>query len=198
MIQGYQIRRFIIVLIAVGLLVLLVAGVANLLRNSFGSDDAEATPDTALVLTDYDTDTSRLRLIYDGRVIANEERRSLRITITSDERLFELLEGYDGVPVKRKSYPNTSAAYQNLVRAANFEGFATARDSNLGDDERGICPEGQRTVTELFDDGEVISRLWAASCNRKLGTLGGDARALVKLFQAQIPGYRDLTSGIRF
>lgn len=196
--QSYQIRRVIIVLIAVVLLVLLVAGLANLFRNMLGSEEAGADPDTAIVLTDYDGDSSALRLIYDGRVIANEERRNLRITINSDERVFELLEGYDGRAVKRETYPNTSSAYQTLVRAAAFEGFAIAQENNLGDDERGICPEGQRAVTEVYDHGEVVSRLWAASCNRKLGTLGGDSRALVRLFQAQIPEYRELTSGVRF
>jgi hypothetical protein len=197
MIQGYQIRRVIIVLIAVVLLVLLVAGIANLIRGDNGG--AEATPEPEdIVLTNYDTDDSRLRLIYDGKVIANETRRSLRITISSDERLFELLEGYDGVAIKRKTYPNTSSAYENLVRAADFEGFILAQDNNLGDDERGVCPEGQRTVTELINDGDVISRLWAASCNRKLGTLAGDSKALLRLFQNQIPDYKELTQGVKF
>jgi len=199
MIQGYQIRRVIIVLVAVALLVFLVAAVAGLLRNSLNGGNADATPDdTTLVLTDYDNDTSRLRLTYDGRIIANEQRRSLRITISADERVFELLRGYDGQAVTRKTYPNTSAAYQNMIRAANFEGFATSQNNSLGDDERGVCPAGQRTIAELFDEREVVSRLWSASCGRKLGSLGGDSRALLRLFQAQIPDYRELTRGVRF
>lgn len=197
MIQGYQIRRLVIVLIAVTLLVLLVAGIANILRDDSGTTDAAPAPED-LVLTDYDTDTSELRLIYDGKVIANEDRRSLRITISSEERVFELLRGYDGQAVTRKTYPNTPSAYENLVRAANFEGFISAQDNNLGDDERGICPAGQRTITELIDNGEVVSRLWSASCGKKLGTLAGDSRGLVKLFQVQIPDYQELTRGIRF
>lgn len=199
MVQAYQIRRTVIILLAVVLAVFAVVWMANLARRSFSSDGADAARDAeTIVLTDYDTSSSRVRLLYDGAVISREEHRALRITVSADQRVIEILRGYDGDALKRKTYPNTLAAYQTFIRAINYEGFSSAQNNKLGDDERGICPAGRRTVTELFEDGDSILRLWSATCSRKLGTLSGDSPALLLLFKNQIPDYSELTRGIRF
>lgn len=198
MVQAYQVRRAIIVLVAVVLLVFVVAGIANLARRTFSGENAAATEDTAnLVLTDFDTTSSSVRLTYDGKIVAREDHRAVRITVTAEQRVIEVLRGYDGDAITRKTYTNTLAAYQTFVRAINYEGFAESQNNKLGDDERGICPAGRRMVTELFNNDELRARLWFATCSRKLGTLAGDAPALLSLFKAQIPDYIELTRGVK-
>lgn len=198
MVQAYQVRRVIIVLVAVVLLVFIVAGIANLARRTFSSNDATATEDTgAFVLTDFDTTSSSLQLTYDGKIVAREDHRVVKISVSADRRVIEVLRGYDNSVITRKSYPNTLASYQTFIRAVNYEGFADRKDNKLGDDERGICPEGRRTVTELFNNDELRSRLWHATCSPRLGTLAGDARALFTLFKLQIPDYVELTRGLK-
>lgn len=185
-------------MLAIVLLVVAVIGIASFARRTFSGGDAEATEDNVTVsLTDFENTSSRLRLTLDGPVVSAEEHRAIRISVSASERVIEILRGYDGAAISRKAYPNTIAAYQTFVRAVNFEGFASRQENKLGDDERGICPEGKRTITELFEQEIVRLRLWAVTCDKDFGTLSGDARGLVSLFQDQIPDYRELTRGIR-
>lgn len=188
----------------IGLVVLLVIvvviGLTQLFRfasSVFELDNTEVASQIAVSLPDYDNQNSYVRLTYDGPVVARENHRAIRITVTPKQRKIEVLKGYLGAAAIKKTYSNDIESYETFIRAINYNGFAQSRSSSIGDDERGVCSSGTRTITELFNDNEPVFRLWSASCDKKLGTLKGDSRNLLKLFQKQIPDYSELTRGIR-
>jgi len=183
-------------MLAVVLLVFGVVQLANLFRRSDNSSSITQTADL-LDLPDYAAADSRVVLTQQGEIIAREDYREIKISISPNRRTVEIISGYNGRVIDRRSLANDRAAYAVFLRAINQFGFDESKGNDLGDDERGICPGGNRTVTELLNDGEPIFRLWAASCSDRLGSLAGDADELVELFEAQIPDFRDFTRGVR-
>ena len=182
------------------LVIVVIFALTQLFRfasNLFESDNAQVASQIAMSLPDYDNQNSYVRLTYDGSVVARENHRAIRITVTPKQRKIEVLKGYLGAAAIKKTYSNDIESYKTFIRAINYNGFAKSRSSSISDDERGVCSRGTRTITELFNDNQSVFRLWSASCDKKLGTLGGDSGNLLKLFQKQIPDYNELTRGIR-
>lgn len=196
--QGYQIRRVIIVIVAVLLLVLIVSQVAKVFRNITGDSSGLVQTASVIDVKEYANPDSKIYFTYDGSIIAPEDHRLIKFTISADQRIIEIMRGYDGVVINRKSYPNTLKSYETFIRAIDYEGFDTDKSNNLGNDERGICPSGTRQVYELFNNHESVFKTWSVSCSKKLGTFDGDSRSILKLFQKQIPDYSELTKGVKF
>jgi len=186
--------RLLLGFLLIVIVVMTVVGLANLI----GGGDDEAPEEDAVTLIDYDNDTSAVRYTLDGSVKGRDEHRQVRITVSQDQRIIELLEGYDGKVLERKTYSNDLAAYRVFLRSLAFEGFEATQEGTAGDDERGICPNGKRYIFELLDNNSEIIRNWRASCSVQLGTLAGDYRDMKRLFENQIPDYRDVTRGVRF
>lgn len=196
--QSYQVRRVILIIIAVVALVLLVSFAASLFRRITSNNSVStAITQPDIVLTDYEGQNSSVVLTYDGPVIAREEHRAIRITITPEKRTLEVLGGYNGSALVIKDYPNTASAYSVFLRAIDYEGFTLDQTGRYGEDERGICPQRPRTIVELFNNSSRLMRLWSSACDRKFGTLKGDSQDLFNLFKKQIPDYRELTKDVR-
>lgn len=198
--QNYQIRRVALVVVAVIAIVFIVSQVASLFRRATTDDTNDTTQATTQIggaLIDYADQDSSVQLTYDGPIVAREDHRSIRVTVTADTRRIEVLQGYSGSALIRREFKNDENAYAVFLRAIDYEGFASDQKNKLGDDERGICPSGKRTIVELRNGGESQLRLWSASCDKDAGTLAGSSRNLLKLFQDQIPNYRDVTDNIR-
>lgn len=188
------IKRIGVVIAIVAIIVIAIMGIVRLATG--GGDNQEASVPPASLL-DYDNDSSAVHLIYEGEIVAREDYREIRIQVSADRRRIEVVRGYDGTVIERKTYRNSQAAYSTFLRALRFEGFDESQSNELGDDHRGVCPDGNRTIVELYDDGTREFKLWNASCDDDLGTLAGDERDLRELFEDQIPDFRELTRGVR-
>lgn len=191
-----MIRRILVVIGIVAIVILAVAGIVRLAGGSDDSSDGQ-TLAAETTLIDYDNDTSSLRLTYQGKIVGREDYRELRFLVSANERKLEVIQGYNGSVLRRKTYRNDATAYAVLLRALNFEGFTASQGNELGDDHRGVCSRGNRTIAEVFDDNERQLKLWSASCDDEAGTLAGDDRQILRLFQNQIPDYRELVRGVR-
>jgi hypothetical protein len=194
--DSFRVKRVLVGLGVIVLIIVSITAVVNLAKN-LTSDDETSEAQLALVLSDYDDNSSYVRLTYDGAVVGKDEHRAIRITVSASERKIEILTDYNGSVLSKKTYQNNPAAYAVFLRALEIEGFMDDRKSEFDDDERGVCATGTRTIAELYNSNQEISRLWAASCSNKLGTLAGDSKAILALFQKQITDYREITKNVK-
>lgn len=146
------------------------------------------------VLTDYINNSSKVQLTIDGKINADESHRSIHISVSSSERTFEVIQGYEGHVIKSQNYYNNKPAYDAFLRALNQEGFTKVR-SITNTDYRGVCPFGWRYLYELDNSGKRLQFLWGSTCSG-LGTSGSSVDLINALFKSQIPKYDQLTTDV--
>lgn len=160
-----------------------------------GSDDPEVE-EPGFVLSESINRGSEVEFTVYGRIVADEEFRAIRIRINQQRRVMDVLSGYDLAIENRYELPNTAASYEAFLFAIENEGFLQTRLSEH-DSENGKCSNGKRYIYEVSIDGANEHRTWSTSCRNIPGTFSGQARAIERLFQAQIPDYRDLTRRVK-
>ena len=131
-----------------------------------------------------------LRMTVYGPVVANEERESYEISVTTTSRRFTAYKGYSQSQVASSDYDNTYEAYQQFAYALARAGFDKTREVSADqEDDRGACATGKRYVYELFENGTSVKRIWTTNCNNVRGTYGGTNSVTYRLFQSQIPEF---------
>ncbi|MBP7760631.1 hypothetical protein KA093_02455 [Candidatus Saccharibacteria bacterium] len=136
-----------------------------------------------------------VRMTVYGPVVANEERESYEITVTTSTRRFAAYKGYTQSQIASSDYDNTHEGYQQFVYALSRVGFDKERQlSDSENDDRGACATGRKYVYELFENGDQIKRVWATTCNGARGSFAGSNDAVKALFVKQIP---DFTTAIK-
>lgn len=160
------------------------------------SDDMPEVDETEIVLSETNEQGSQVQFTTYGAIVADEEFRAIRFTFDQQQRVMEVLNGYTLAIQDSYEFPNTAAAYETFLFALENEGFMNSQLSEF-ESERGLCSAGTRSVYELFIDGESEHRTWSTSCRSTKGTFAGNARSIERLFQAQIPDYRELTRQVR-
>jgi hypothetical protein len=170
------------VIIATILAVVLILG-----RNDTPEQPGQ-TGTQAVSLYDKAKDGGTVRYTIEGQLVGEDERRAVRITISSGIRKVEVLRGYNESVVKTQTFSNTSAGFEEFLKALEVAGFSRKRTYEP-EDERGVCPLGRRYIYEFEKSGEDPVKTWSTSCSEKQGTFGGGAVTVRKLFQNQIPDY---------
>ena len=184
--------------IVVGVLVLLGAALAiyagyQAVQYQFSNRPAAPKP---LTLVDYiKTEGALVRYTVEGPVVANELHNSIVITVTKSGRSLITEKTYENQPGTKNEFGNNQAAFEDFMRALQDTGFTSSRKSSTGS-ELGQCPSGQRYIYELVSGGKTIMRSWSTTCGDE-GTFDGTPSAVRRLFQSQIPNYRDLIRGTR-
>ena len=160
-----------------------------------GGPEPNAPVENAVVLTEY-ADTSA-KVVYElhGELVGEGERQSIRITIDRNQRLFEVLDGYQQKVMVSKSFPNNAAAFEEFGYGLSRAGFVLEQYARF-ETEKGVCPNGNITIYKLVDAGEDVSRLWGSTCSEKDGSFDGNRRVVKDLFEDQIPEYRDLARDV--
>ncbi len=184
------IRTIIFLLVCVGLIWLIV-----LLFSSIFSSGNQTTPVTSTKLGSYARVGTTAQLISDGPVVANQEHRSVRITVESTQSKIELISGYDGSVIRQEVFPNTVESYTVFLRSLDTLGFSKVSKSGV-QDERGQCPLGSRYVYKLTDGNRDVIRGWSSTCGT--GSFGGVRASVRTLFIRQIPpkSYAEVTRGV--
>lgn len=178
-----------------GVIVLLLLIVILIVRG--GSNTPTTTGETRekqVVLTDYLDKPATFILNTRGEINADEEHRSIRISVSAAERTVEIMEGYNGTVTTRQTFSNNSNAYQVFLKALDSAGFSREKESSIPDPS-GICPLGKLYDYILRDGSQEVMSTWNTSCTKKNGSFGGDGSTVRKLFEAQIPNYSDIVKG---
>lgn len=191
-------RKFIIVMTVIVGFVLL-----TMLITRIGSGNKPTAPKTkkspAVVkpvsVTEYVQKDSKVVLTIDGKINGDDQHRAVRITISPDLRVAEVIQGYENKVIKSQTDLNNRTAYTDFLYALNRYGFSKERKTSQADD-RGACPLGNRYIYEIYNDGNSVMRRWAASCGG-IGTSAGSPAQLNDLFQKQVTEYYKFFTGVQ-
>ncbi len=179
----------------IAFIVLLVIAVVTLVsRDNDQPNETANQAGTRLVVLSEEAKDGKVILTINGKVVGEEQHRSIRITISHTNRILEVLRGYEFAVDKNQTFSNNDAAYDVFLHALDNAGFIRERNFTPRD-ERGVCPLGNQFIYELKDSTDI--KLWSTSCNSKEGTFAGQAKLIQDLFKAQIPDYSKLVSGVR-
>lgn len=187
-------KRFVIFLTAVvGFILILFLIFGRGSSNTPKNTDTKKADNTPTTLVDYIDRDSKVILTVSGRINGDDVHRQIRITVSPDDRVAEVIQGYQNNVIKTQKTTNNRQAYDQFMRALARSGFSKERNSNIKD-ERGICPTAQRYVYEIIDNNDQVSRTWAAQCNK--GNSMGNAPLILQLFRNQITDYGKFVNGV--
>jgi hypothetical protein len=170
-----------------------------ILVNLFVGGNKPAPVNTVQVkpLPEYAATDATVSFTTDGIINGDEMHRAIRITISSNQRTLDVLQGYNPTVIQSKSFVNNQEAYDVFLRAINNSGYLVkTKNSKAVSDERGLCPLGFRYILDLNQDGDDLSRLWASSCGSKVGNSAANIPTISQLFEDQIPNYSSLVSQV--
>lgn len=185
--------KYFIVMIAVAFLALF--GVV-LLVGSIGGGSGDTNRVTKLADFD-DNAATRVSLTIQGKVAGEDQRRAIRISVTQDQRIIEVLSGYDERVEKRAEFANTDSGFATFLRALDGLNFGRERRVAQADD-RAVCPLGNRYIYRLAEGSHEIMRTWSTSCRRDEGSFNGTRpEQIQQLFKLQITDYNRFVQGIQ-
>ncbi|MEK7602779.1 MAG: hypothetical protein AAB459_00860 [Patescibacteria group bacterium] len=184
------------VLAILGVILLTVLTVVIIISRP-GNESKKQNQNTPKTLVEYANSEARTIFTTQGRVVGKEDRKSIRVTVDRNERVFEVLTGYDGVVEHSEQFGNSTSAFETFLAALDQAGFTKQRSQPTTLDERGACPLGKHFIFELSQGENDISRHWATTCGSRIGTSSAKISLVRSLFEAQIPNYSELASNVK-
>lgn len=200
--KSYKYRRVLPVVITVAIIIIAIVILVTLMRAILfppQQGDTEKKVDiTQSALLDTSADRM-VRMVVRGPIVADENFRSYRITVSPQERKVETFRGYLSELVEQKSLGNNVKAYEEFVHALNraemTRGVQFEGDKN---DVRGICASGRVTEFSLIKGSEVVEMLWTSSCGGSPGSLRASSEQLHTLFTRQVPDSNAIIRNMTF
>lgn len=190
-------KRYVFVVLV--LFFLMATGIVLISRGgSKGSNKSEEkTATQEQQLYDYsNSNSAKVVFTTQGAIVGNDQFRSIRITVTRDQRKIEILDGYTNEVKSSRTFANNQAAFDTFLHALLNAGYTKTRNSKVAD-ERGMCPQGFRYTYEVWNNDQQLQHSWSTSCTSKDGTFDGSALTVRRLFQDQITDYDKLVSGVQ-
>lgn len=178
---------------------MIVFGIIAVILFARSADNGQNTQvgKQAVKVSDHINNQSKVEYTKYGSLVADEQRRTLRITVTENERTIEILKGYNEMVETRKTYPNNQDSYNVFMRSLDVAGFTREKKSKISDPV-GACPSGYRFEYKLKQLNEDVSSLWNNSCQTMEGTLANSGAAIRTIFEKQIPDFKDVLRGVKF
>lgn len=124
-----------------------------------------------------------------GPIVADEDFRSYKITISNSQRELVTYKGYDNQKLDTIKLDNSVAAYEQFVYALNNLGFMNGSGDT---DNKGFCSAGYVYEFKTIKDDKDVKSLWSSSCGSRSGTFRGSVRSTFNLFINQIDGGEEL------
>jgi hypothetical protein len=168
---------------------------SNSTQSKSGSSNGQTSQTANVDLVDLAQKQSSVVLTVAGEIINDEDYRAIRITITPAQRRLEVLAGYDGRVVMSQTFANSSAGYDNFMRALAKNDYTSTQDARH-QDERGVCATGNRYTYDVYEASKLVHHSWSTTCSAKEGSFAGSSSSIRQLFRAQIPDYNKLTADV--
>lgn len=193
--------RFIPILLVIVITIIAVAAVIAIGRSILGGgeqqQDNTAQVDegrTALLTTDL---SRSVRVTVRGPIVADENFRSYRVTISPDSRVMTTYKGYLQDEIETKRLSNNTQAYEELVFALDkrkmMDGRALDDEQN---DLRGICASKNLYEFETLVNGETVKKLWTSDCDGSKGSALANVNEILTMFLGQIPDGRTMARSV--
>jgi hypothetical protein len=200
MYRGKSSRLFpiILVLIIVGIIIVALVSIGRAIFGGGGESDSAQTDTSRQALLSTSLDRS-VRMTVRGPIVANEQFKTYRISVTPDSRNLTVYSGYLEQVTDNKAFGNNTKAYEEFVYALDkaelMNGTAFTGDE---DDTRGICATGYVYEFEALQSDSTSKRLWASTCKGSKGSLDASLTQVRNLFTKQVPDTENLISDVDF
>lgn len=195
----YRTNKNFPVILTVIVIIVAIAGFVALARLLFtGSSSTSIAENQARENLLSTADGRAVSMTVRGRIIADEDFRSYRITVTPSSRKFQVFRGYLDVLLDQQTLSNNTAAYAEFVNALNKANmvkgipFEDEANSTLG-----ICATGRVFEFYTINDGDVEDIWWTSTCSGSPGSLKASSVQLSQLFLNQIPSGSDITDSLK-
>jgi hypothetical protein len=189
-------RYFIGFLITIGLIILLIVLLFTGGGKKNNPINGSQQPQTVQQLANFASTNAVVRLTIEGPIVADQNYQSVQITVGNDNTSYQQFQGYQGTVASQQNIVNNQASYSNFLYAIGRAGFLLGDNSKALANDKGYCSTGNRYIFELIEGGTTIQRYWATSCSGTPKTYKGDLSLTLTLFQAQVPNYNTLISGL--
>ena len=189
-------QKIVPIILVLIVIVVAVAALVSVGRTIFGGPSEPIVNTGKEALTNTSLDRS-VRMTVRGPIVGDNVFHTYTITATPTSRNLTTYEGYMQNQLDSSDLANNSKAYEQFVfaldRADMMEGDELEGEAN---DMRGVCATGKAYKYEVFQGSNVVKSLWTTTCGRSKGSLKAANQSLVRLFNAQIPGYTKLTGKV--
>lgn len=189
--SNYRYRRFIPVILVIIVIIISIIILVSVMRAVLfpAQSDAPAPEVDITHQALLDTAADRgVRMVVRGPIVADENFRSYRVTITPSERRLQTFTGYLNKQIKEVKLGNNVKSYEEFVHALDLanmtKGTQFEGDQN---DTRGICATGRVSEFSLLKEDTSVEMLWTSTCSGSRGSLEASVDQLTNLFLRQIP-----------
>jgi hypothetical protein len=190
-----RLRWVIIIIVFLIVLILLGWGMYSIARSIFVANSDSSTTEMVSEEDIFSVESAgEVNFTVDGPVVAADEHRSVKITVRPSTVTITVFKNYGTEAIDTKGYLNSNAAYREFLSALAQENVLLREKGTDEDDdyaEDGVCSTGRTYILELDND----IRRWSTSCRGDLGTAGFNMTAVRRLFEKQVPDYREITRG---
>jgi hypothetical protein len=197
---NYRTSRIIPTILTIIVIIIVVAGLVALARLLFTGTTSRtpAVVDTSQQDLLSTTDGRSVSMTVRGPIVADEDFRSYRITISPSSRQFQSFTGYLGTVTNQQTLSNNTAAYDQFVHALDRANMSAGTPFE-GDKNNvlGICATGKVYEFSTLNADDVTEMLWTSTCGGSPGSLRASATQLSQLFLNQIPDSSNITASLR-
>ena len=197
---NYRTSRILPTILTIVVIVVVIAGIVALARFLFtgSTDPSQSALDTSQQDLLNTSDGRSVSMTVRGPIVADEDFRSYRITVSPTSRQFEAFSGYLDAITDQQTRSNNTAAYSQFVHALDKANMAKGTPFE-GDKNNvlGICATGRVYEFNILDAGDVDEMLWTSTCGGSPGSLDASATQLSKLFINQIPDGSNITNSLK-
>ncbi|MCA9347247.1 hypothetical protein KC930_01540 [Candidatus Saccharibacteria bacterium] len=179
---------FLAFIAAIVVVVLVVIGLVK----TVNSGNSKINISQTINLLDDSSIDSVARYTVTSPIVANENYRETRLTVSKNSRTLEVLHGYDKAVEKSTTLGNTTSAYKAFLGALSAAQFSAKRDGVEGN-PMSVCVTGNHFLYELQLGNEKKVDTWTTTCSLSSGTFGGNVDGVSQLFRDQFPDYTNLS-----
>lgn len=198
---NYRTSRILPTILTIIVIIVAIAGLVALARLLFtGSSSSSNTPRVNVVEQNLlNTGADRaVSMTVRGPIVAEEDFRSYRITVSPSSRQFQTYKGYLDTIIDQQTLSNNTAAYEQFVYALSKANYAKGTPfEGERNDVRGICATGRVYEFNTLTSGDSTSMLWTSTCGGSPGSLRANAAQLSQLFLDQIPEGSSITNSLK-
>lgn len=182
---------------ALAVIAIAIIAIALLIRSPAPNNGQKPGAKPVIKLLDYvNKSGNQVQWTIQGPLVGEDQKHSVRISISPNERRIEILDGYEQQIERSQTYSNSQAAYDTFLHALNLAGFNKDRKV-ANNEEKGVCPLGNLYDYDVVDGSDHPVHLWSSSCTTVDGPFAGNALLIRQVFQNQIPDYNTQIKGVK-
>lgn len=190
--RGVRFLPMVVILLIVIVIIAVIVSVGRSLLGG-GQDNREEATDTVRTALLDTSGTNSVAMVVRGPIVANEEFRSYKITVSPTIRDLSVYSGYLDRRTDGDRLDNNKSAYEQFVYALDKAQMTRMRNVEEPDDLRGICASGYvYDFRILQNDKTLVEHMWTSTCDGSKGTLAASKDQLANLFIEQIPNAGEL------